>query len=278
MFLIRVCIAVLFNFIFVQAMQLPESLENVGNEQTYIFPDIVAYVDDLVITKEELQSFVSLTQQFDIDSVVNENVARQIVLEYATYLQLDSAAKKIDLDKQDVFSKRIKFINMLMLVDEYYLFLVKDDPTLLRKIEEYYDSTQKRFTRWEYDLSQIAFSSEEDAQVMIDNILMGNTVFNTLLPSDSSAIPSNHIGWINIEDRPIFAEVEGLDVGDILSKPIRSEDGYHIIYVQDKKQNTYLKFEELDKDQRWNHIQEYYVNVFLLEVGKKMNLILEPSL
>lgn len=269
---------------FVYGVDLPGNSLVDRSEREYFFPDIVAYVDDMAITKEELQNFLVLTQQFEIDSVVNETMARQVVANYVAYLQLVELAKTRGLDKQNMFSERIRFLEMFMLVDEYYVKQVEEDPNLLNSIKDYYYSIKNNIDAREYNLYQIIFETKETAQIAIDNISEGRTTFDALLAATAESEiervekPSNHMGWVNIWQQPMFSDLENLTSGDMLSYPIATDYGYHIIYVEARRQRPYLSFEELDENTRGNYIYDYYESVFLPEVSARINLKLEPSL
>lgn len=251
-------------------------------EDEYIFPEVVAYIDGMEITKDSLQSFVALTQQFEVDSVVHEAVARQLVTDYGSYLQLAEAAKSIGLDQKKVFRDRLKYIELLMLAEEYYRDQTHKDPVLLTKIEAYYLEHKNSPEAQEYELYQIAFNAQDEALKTFKQISNGQKNFLELLADarkdESKRDLVKDIGWVNLREQPRFSAVVSLDVGDILPQMIVTNYGYHIVYLHDQRAQAFIPFSELREEEREGYISNYYYDVFLPETRVNMVFELEKSL
>ncbi len=269
------------NFVWA-SMLVGDVAPELRGEDEYIFPEVVAYIDDIEITKDSLQSFVALTQQFEIDSVVHEAVARQLVTDYGSYLQLAEAAKSAGLDQKKVFRDRVKYIELLMLAEEYYRDQVHNNPALLKKIEEYYLADKNSPEAQEYELYQIAFNAQDEALKVFEQINSGQKSFLELLAEarkdEARRELVKDIGWVNLREQPRFVAVASLQVGDILPQIIVTNYGYHIVYLHDQREQEFIPFSDLSEAQRAGYISHYYYDTFLPEIRVNMVFELEKSL
>lgn len=267
---------------FVWASMPEEDAVMLRGEDEYIFPEVVAYIDGIEITKDSLQSFVALTRQFEIDSVVHEAVARQLITDYGSYLQLAEAAKSTGLDQKKVFRNRLKYIELLMLAEEYYRDQVHKDPLLLTKIENYYLEHKNSPEAQEYELYQIAFNAQDEALKIFEQINNGEKNFLELLADarkdEARRERVKDIGWVDLREQPRFGAMASLKIGDILPQVIVTNYGYHIVYLHDQRAQAFIPFSELSEEEREVYISNYYYEAFLPETRVNMVFELEKSL
>jgi len=82
-----------------------------------------------------------------------------------------------------------------------------------------------------------------------------------------SKVQGGELGWFDPKQMvPAFAKaVESLKPGEITTKPVKTRFGYHVILVEDKKENNYLPFNEVKMQ-----IKEYLKRIKLQKELQKI--------
>ncbi len=119
-----------------------------------------------------------------------------------------------------------------------------------KEIQEYYNSNIDEFKREEQvHLKQILFEAEEDG-VRIQDLLKNssNKNFETLASKYSlgpEKAVGGDIGWVNVNSYSAFKEAAESSVGQVTGI-IKSENGFHIFKVVDKRKATLIPLKEVE--------------------------------
>lgn len=136
-------------------------------------------------------------------------------------------------------------------------------------IKNYYDKNAQNFEK--IDCSYILLKTEKEARDVNSQIQSG-LAFEDLAIAKSidtqTAVNGGALGWVKKGEYPKEFEdaAFSMDVGDI-SNPIKSDLGYYIIKINDKKSN----FEDLKEDVKEEYESSVYEN-YLDEFKKKADI------
>lgn len=150
-----------------------------------------------------------------------------------------------------------------------------------KEIQDYYNANKSTFQREEQiKLKQILFEAEEDG-VRIKELLKktNNKNFETLATKYSlgpEKAVGGDIGWVNVNSYSAFTEADKTSTGNV-TDIIRSENGFHIFKVVDKRKATLLPLKEVEDQiskQLLNQKQTDFLNSWIKEKvnASKVNL------
>ena len=194
----------------------------------------------------ELMQGMDDRERFNNDEGINiladELINQELLLE-------DAKAKKYDQDKE--FAKELELVKNNMLKN-YAMHKVFESVTITDKeLKEYYENNKETlFSPVTYTASHILVEDEKEADKIYEEIKDGKDFAKAA--EEYSLDPSaKNGGQLGSFPRGVMVKEfqEGLDslkVGEI-SKPVKTEFGYHLIKLDDKKEIE-STFEEI-KDQ-----------------------------
>lgn len=194
----------------------------------------------------ELMQGMDDRERFNNDEGINiladELINQELLLE-------DAKAKKYDQDKE--FAKELEIVKNNMLKN-YAMHKVFESVTITDKeLKEYYENNKETlFSPVTYTASHILVEDEKEADRIYEEIKDGKDFAKAA--EEYSLDPSaKNGGQLGSFPRGVMVKEfqEGLDslkVGEI-SKPVKTEFGYHLIKLDDKKEIE-STFEEI-KDQ-----------------------------
>lgn len=194
----------------------------------------------------ELMQGMDDRERFNNDEGINiladELINQELLLE-------DAKAKKYDQDKE--FAKELEIVKNNMLKN-YAMHKVFESVTITDKeLKEYYENNKETlFSPVTYTASHILVEDEKEADKIYEEIKDGKDFAKAA--EEYSLDPSaKNGGQLGSFPRGVMVKEfqEGLDslkVGEI-SKPVKTEFGYHLIKLDDKKEIE-STFEEI-KDQ-----------------------------
>jgi peptidyl-prolyl cis-trans isomerase C len=183
----------------------------------------------------------------------DEAAKRDILVGYVTDLKLGAkAAEAAKLDQTPEFRRKLAYLRDKLLVDEYLEQETRKaiTPEAARKL---YDETAKAMKpEEEVSARHVLVESEEDAKAALARLKAGEDftkVAAELSKDPGSKAEGGDLGFFS-KDRMVapFAEAAfKLKKGE-LSEPVKSQFGWHVIRVDDRRTKEAPAFEEL-KDQ-----------------------------
>lgn len=228
---------------------------------------VVATVEGAAITEAEVETllrrmgdqaarFQSEDQRNQLkDELVNQEL-----------LYLDAAKKGLDQDEE--FQTQLALAKKQML-QQYALHKLLSQVNVTEEdVKEYYDAHQDRLHAInEYHASHILVDTEEKAKEMEEKLKAGSAFED--LAKENSSCPSSQqggdLGTFHTGDMvPEFdIALQSMEPGDV-SSPVKTQFGYHIIKLHDKKQVQGTSLEEnkaqLQRELTLLKQQEVYVN------------------
>ena len=196
------------------------------------------------VTDRDLQSWKQYTPkraQYELDSRIRATINEPLSIR-------EARARKYDQDP-DVAEMIAKYREVMMENALFRGHVLKDVKLTDEEVAKYYDEHKAEFVEPEQrHVAHILVPSEHEATAIYDKLKTGAD-FAPLARKYSrdaeTALYDGKLGWIT-EDKvpPAFKEVLTLEAGAI-SKPIKSEHGWHIVQVSEVKPKRQLPLEEV---------------------------------
>jgi len=226
----------------------------------YVLADeVLAVVKGKSITKNDVNEFViksipgatfsSLTDE-QKKSVVNQMIDRKLFLE---------DAKKINIEDIIEYQEALKKLKENLMLDYWMKLKVEEIEIPESDAKRYYLKNIKKFSKpASVKVRHILLSTEDEAITLIAELELTpksdiKEKFIALAHSQSigpSAINGGELDWFTYEQMvPEFSEAAfALSVGSITKKAVQTQFGYHIIYLEDKKENHSIPYRAVKSD------------------------------
>ncbi len=221
----------------------------------YVFQDPVATINGREVPKAELNNFLLLSQGVEADEVPNAALAEQLLLLLGTQEVLAKEAQSRGLDKDADYQMKVKLIGELFLADMLYQDMLAKKEIPMDKVKEQYELAIAQLEKSEYQASHILVETAEEAQAIIDAINKGDTTFadaakEKSLDTATAARDGSIGGWFRLSMMdPQFGEaLTQMEKGKMSTEPVQSSFGYHVIVLDDARDISVKKFEELDEE------------------------------
>jgi peptidyl-prolyl cis-trans isomerase C len=209
--------------------------------------DPVARVNGTDITEAEL-AFAEAEVGAEVAGLPEEN-RRRVLVEYLVEAHLFAqAAEKADLGKGKEFEQRLAYYKMRALRDAYYEKDIRDAVTDAQAKAVYEEQVAKLKPEMEVHARHILVKTEQEAKDIIAQLKKGAD-FTELAKKSSdgpSARSGGDLGYFSRGQmvKPFEDAAFALEKGQI-SGPVKTEFGWHIIKVEDKRQRPLPTFDEV---------------------------------
>lgn len=213
--------------------------------------ETLATVNGEEIKKEDVNAFVvknipgatfnSLDEE-QKKSVINQMVERRLFLE---------DAKKIEIEKGHHYQKALKKLKENLILDYWMKDKVEEIVILESEAKKYYLNHSEKFLKpASVRVRHILVATEDEAITLISELELSSMLkekFIALAQSDSigpSATKGGELDWFVYEQMvPEFSEAAfQLKVGTITKKAVKTQFGYHIIYLEDKREDGSIPY------------------------------------
>jgi len=170
---------------------------------------------------------------------------------------LAAEAEKSDVVKSDDYKKQLEALKKGLILDIWMKQKMKkiEDGLSKAKIEEYYKKNSKQYvTPKELKARHILVKSEDNATAIIKALdaAKDKKAEFIKLAKEKSTGPSGpnggDLGWFELGRMvPEFsAAADKLKKGDYTKTPVKTQFGYHVIYLEDRKDAGTKKLEEVE--------------------------------
>jgi parvulin-like peptidyl-prolyl isomerase len=211
----------------------------------------LAKVGNVTITQsdydKEFQSLPDYARQLFADGEGKEKFLNEIINKEMLYQE----ALKKNLDKSPEFREKLEEFKKLTLVTELFEKEILTGAKVSdEEAKEYYEKHREEFTPiTQIKASHILVKTESEAGKVFDRLKKGEKfgdIAKAVSIDTGSAVNGGDLGYFTQGQMvPEFEQAAaGLDVGEI-SAPVRTQFGYHIIKVTDKKKGSPIEFEKL---------------------------------
>lgn len=162
---------------------------------------------------------------------------------------LKQEALKKGLQNTKEVKTRIQLMNQQILIGALQKdFLTNNKPTEA-ELKKTYDDLIKVMSGTEYQVSHILVKTEDEAKAVIAKLDKGEKFAELAKTTsqDASAQQGGSLGWATpgVFVPEFGAEMGKLKKGEYSKTPLKTQFGYHIVMVQDAREATPPKFEEV---------------------------------
>lgn len=220
--------------------------------------DVVAKADGIEITEADIQ--IALQDMQDQLASMPENQRRDTAITYLIDLKLGvKAAKDAKLTDDEGVKRRVAMLTDRLLFDEYLEAAAKKVVTEDAMKALYSDTVKNLKPESEIRARHILVETEDQAKAAIKRLKAGEDfakLATELSKDPGSGQQGGDLGFFTKERMvPEFSTAAfALDIGKV-SDPVKSQFGYHIIKVEEKREKPVPTFDEV-KDQ----ISEFMMN------------------
>ena len=211
---------------------------------------VLARVGDAVLTIEELGACIP----DDLVGSLSSDDKKRMVERWVEEQLLYQEAQRRGIDREDQIERLIESSKVDLVVSELLQRLNNDHSPTDDELLQYYNEHQDEFVREDDEIwaRHILVATRAEARRIRSRIL-GGEPFEQLLQEqsqDPATIDSGDLGYFSRKSAgdDLWNAVSKLRVG-VLSKPVKTEFGYHIIEVLDTKgQGSLRAFEKVKAD------------------------------
>jgi len=216
-------------------------------------------VNGVEITKTDVQMTMGPSgMSFDaLDDAMKKRVLEMVV----DRTLLTQAAQKTDIAQSDEYKKQLEALKSGLLLDVWMKKMMSDIEKSLTKeqLEAHYKKNEKRYnTPKELKARHILVKTEDEAKALIKELNEAKdkkAKFIELAKTKStgpSGANGGDLGWFSLDRMvPEFsAAADKLEKGAFTTTPVKTQFGYHLIMLDDKKEAGVKKFEEVESQIR----------------------------
>ena len=226
--------------------------------QNLVASEVVATVNNSDITQEEVNEFVvssipganfSVLTYEQQKGVINQMIDRRLFLE---------DAKKMNIASRPEFIEALQKEKENLMLDFWMKEKVEEIAISDRDAKIYYRDNSLKFNKpASVKVRHILLTTEAEARAIItklkrsQNHLRDNFILLAKEKSTGpSAINGGELDWFIKEQMvPEFSDAAfSLSKGSITTQPVKTQFGYHVIYLEDKKEQGSIPFEVVKSD------------------------------
>ena len=218
--------------------------------------DILVTVNGKNITKQDAQAFVTASApqaSFEQLSPEDQKLVINRLIEKRLFTEL---AAKEGIDKKPEFKRNMEKIKDELLVNMWMKAQMDNAIVSASEAKEFYDKNKDKFMeKASMHARHILVETEKSAQEIIDSIksLKGDDLKNKFieLAKTKSTGPSGpqggDLGTFTKEQMvPEFSKATwALNNGEITTTPVKTQFGYHVIYLESKEDAKPSEFEQV---------------------------------
>lgn len=242
--------------------------------------DILVTVNGKNITKQDAEMFVNATApnaHYSQLSKPQQDLIKERLIEKVLFMQL---AQEEGIDKKPEFAMNMEKIKEELLVNMWMKSQMDNAVVSDSEAKEFYDKNTEKFIQEDSAHARhILLKTEKEAQAVIDELKnLKNDALKTKfieLAKTKSADPAGSnggdLGTFTKEQMvPEFSKaVWELEVGKITIQPVKTQFGYHVIYLEEKSDAKPIPYEEV-KDKIIISLKQQQFNNKITEVAKEL--------
>ena len=217
--------------------------------------DTFAIVNGEVISKAQV--ITSLKNQNIDYRKLNPQQKTQVEQKIINQKLLSQYALKSDVTKDPVYIDTLNKVKENIALQVFLRNLSNKINVKQSAIKEFYDKNQKLFIQpVQMKAKHILVKTKQEAQELINKLKKASNLKDTFasLAKEQSTGPSakdgGDLGWFSANKMvPEFAKaVSSLNIDSFTTTPVKTKFGYHVIYLEDKKNNIVSKLDNVKNE------------------------------
>lgn len=207
--------------------------------------DIYAEVDGQKVTKEDIAMLIR-NPNVDFDALP-KTTQDEVMSQLVDKVLLSNMAMKSGIDKNPDFEQALQKLKSDLALEVWMQTIAKDILATItdKEASEFYTKNKDKFEQFtRYRAKHILVKSEKEANDIIKELGKSKKVYEdfTRLAKAKTQDPSGKesggdLGWFEANKMvPEFsAATKNLKVGAFTNAPVKTDYGYHVIYLEDVK-------------------------------------------
>jgi len=242
--------------------------------------DILVTVNGKNITKQDAEAFVKASSpqaSFSTLDEAQQAMIKERLIEKALFTEL---AKKEEIEKKPEFQRNMEKIKEELLVNMWMKSQMDNAVVSDSEAKAFYDKNKEKFMQKEAVRARhILVKEEKEAQDIIDEMksLKGDALKNKFieLAKSKSTGPSGPKGgdlgtfgrgqMVPEFDKVVWA----LKVAEMTDKPVKTQFGYHVIYLEDKSEAKATEYPQV-KDKIIASLKQQQFASKITEIAKEL--------
>jgi len=242
--------------------------------------DILVTVNGKNITKQDAETFVKASSpeaSFATLDKAQQAMIKERLVEKVLFTEL---AKKEEIEKKPEFQRNMEKIKEELLVNMWMKSQMDNTVVSDSEAKTFYDKNKDKFMQKEaLHARHILVKEEKEAQAIIDEMkaLKGDALKNKFieLAKSKSTGPSGPKGgdlgsfgkgqMVPEFDKAVWA----LKIGEMTIKPVKTQFGYHIIYLEGKTEAKATEYAQV-KDKIIASLKQQQFAAKITEIAKEL--------
>ncbi len=214
---------------------------------------VLATVGNVEITSDYIDEIIARYPAQQQAMLASEEGRRQVLEQAIAFELMSEFAKETGLDKTEEYTDQLNKFAKELLAQMVMKKTLSSVTVTDEEAKAYYEEHKEMFAEpANVTAKHILVASEEEAKKVQDEIASGSVTFEEAASKYSTCPSKEQGGNLGAFSRgmmvPEFEEAAfNLDLG-VVSEPVKTQFGYHLIKVEDKKESSTKSFEEV-KDQ-----------------------------
>ena len=233
----------------------------------------LATVNNDTITNQDIQTELKSVPEKLLSGRQNE-IQKAIVARLIQKRLVMDEAKKLGILEDESFKAQLATLKE-NLVFNFVLSRKVDKLVTPEKLRAYYQENKQRFTLPSVKVSHILLPTKKEAQRAIEQLNDGEdfTELAQAISTGPSATKGGKLGWVTSGDMVARFEAAAfrLDKGEYTRKPVKTQFGWHVITVENKKEDRTKPFSEVE-EKVLKKLSEKVVQNYLNELQEKAEI------
>lgn len=239
---------------------------------------VYATANDIKITQEDVSALLR-GQNVQFESLQKDQ-QKQILDSLIEQKLLAEMAYKTDIPKSAEFKEELEKFKRSLAFQIWLRDFSKTIKIEENEVKKFYDENRDKFkTPEQLQASHILIKTEKEAQELIKTLLKSKNLKEdfTKLAKEHSIGPSasngGELGWFTQEKMvPEFSSAAlKLAKGTISKEPVKTNYGYHVIYLDDKKSSEILTYDKIKDRLKQDLLQQKFAQEAKAEAVKLKN-------
>lgn len=211
---------------------------------------VLAVVDNIEIKESDLKRII---ERYPVNKRIyfeTEQGMKQLLEQKIGFMLMSRYAKEKEIDKGDEFSRKLEELKEQLLTQIIMGQMFSEINVTTEDIQKAYDDNKDKFIEGEGVVAKhILVEKEEDIKKIKQEIESGVISFEDAAKKYSICPSKEREGSLGLVKKGMMVqEFEDaafkLDV-DIISEPVKTQFGYHIIKVEEKTEPRVIEFSEV---------------------------------
>jgi peptidyl-prolyl cis-trans isomerase C len=228
-----------------------DSSEGTASPNSALGPGEVAVVNGQRIPQSVYRLFTLGTLQTNADNLTAEQ--RVQVVDRLIYMELlAQEAERRGLGEERRIAAELELQRLQTLARHMADRFAEENPPSESELRNLYQENLPRLQRTQYETRHILVETEEEAEDLIDEIEDGAD-FQELAREhtiDTNGDEGGYLGWLDVEGvvEPFGAALIVAAPGEVVPEPIETEFGWHVVLVDEIRENTAPGLEAVRQD------------------------------